>query len=123
MTTLAQIIPGPSGPIEITPPPGIPGSELSLEQLLSFGVNALFALGVILALFFLMWGGISWITSGGDKDKLEKSRKTIVYAIVGLVVIVLSFTIIYLLGVVLGVDFLKGITGSSGGSGSNGGKM
>lgn len=50
--------------------------------------------GIIIALFFLVWGGISWITSGGDKQKINQARDKIFYAIIGLIIIFLSFFII-----------------------------
>ncbi len=50
--------------------------------------------GIIIALFFLVWGGISWITSGGDKQKINQARDKIFYAIIGLTIIFLSFFVI-----------------------------
>jgi uncharacterized protein YacL len=48
----------------------------------------------IIALFFLIYGGIRWITSGGDKAKVETARNTIIAAIIGLIVALLAFFII-----------------------------
>ncbi|MBI2032062.1 MAG: hypothetical protein HYT09_00275 [Candidatus Levybacteria bacterium] len=46
------------------------------------------------ALFFLILGGYKFITSGGDAKSAEGARKTITYAIIGLLLILLSFFII-----------------------------
>jgi len=57
-------------------------------------VTIMLVIGVVLALFFLLWGGIRWITSGGDKAKLDAARGTITAAIVGLILAFLAFFII-----------------------------
>jgi len=70
-------------------------------------VVILLVLAVLLALFFLILGGIRWITSGGDKAKLESARGTITSAIVGLIVAFLAF---FILTVITFVFTNKGIT-------------
>jgi hypothetical protein len=55
-------------------------------------VIALFA-GVI-AVFILVIAGARFITSGGDSAKVKQAREAIIYAVVGLVVIALSRTVI-----------------------------
>lgn len=54
---------------------------------------ALFFVGVI-AIVFVVWGGIQFIMAGGDADKVTKAKNTILYAILGVVVIVLAFAIV-----------------------------
>lgn len=44
--------------------------------------------GVVSAIF-IVYGGISYITSAGDPSKVEKAKKTILYALIGLVVVAL----------------------------------
>jgi hypothetical protein len=61
----------------------------------------------ILALFYLIWGGVKWIMSGGDKAKVDTARQTIIAAIIGLIVTFLAFFIISL---VLSLFGLGGIT-------------
>lgn len=48
----------------------------------------------IAAVIVIMIAGIMFITAGGDSGKIGTAKKTIVYAVVGLVVIVLARTII-----------------------------
>ncbi|HRN96040.1 MAG TPA: pilin [Candidatus Levybacteria bacterium] len=105
---LAQFrVPGESHPI--VDPIGI---NLSLSDLINFGLNALFVIAILATLAFLIWGGISWITSGGDKEKLEKARKTIIYAIVGLVVVLLSVVIMNFIGTFLGIKVFNSSSSS-----------
>lgn len=56
------------------------------------------------AVFFIIFSGIKFITSGGDPKKIESARHTIMYAILGLLIILLSFLIINLIGFVTGAN-------------------
>jgi len=57
-------------------------------------INLIFILSVIVALLYLIWGGFKWLTSGGDKTAVQGAREHIVAAIVGLVVIFMSYFIL-----------------------------
>lgn len=54
---------------------------------------ALFFIGAI-ALIFVIWGGILYVTSGGDSEKTTQARNTLLYAIVGIVIVVLAWSIV-----------------------------
>lgn len=76
-------------------PPGLGGGTnptansggKALGQLISNLVGALFIAGFLLTFMELLTGGITWVTSGGDKQKLEKARDQITNAIMGLIVV------------------------------------
>lgn len=57
-------------------------------------VNILAILGGIIAVIIMMVAGIKMILSGGDANRVKNSRETIIYAAVGIVVIVVSRSII-----------------------------
>ncbi len=46
------------------------------------------------ALFLIIWGGIRFITSGGDPKQVAGAQKIITYALIGLIVVLLSFAIV-----------------------------
>lgn len=48
----------------------------------------------ILAVIFLIYGGILYITAGGDEGKTEKANQTIIHALVGLAIVILSGVIV-----------------------------
>ncbi|MBI2032064.1 MAG: hypothetical protein HYV38_03200 [Candidatus Levybacteria bacterium] len=80
---------------EVKGPPGVPtGGKSSVYEIIQFGIELLIVGGILLALVFLIYGGVQWITSGGSKGGVEAARNKIIYAIIGLVVIFLSFFII-----------------------------
>lgn len=78
----------------ITPPGGLPGSSTPLSTIVNVFFGVLTVAAVILALFFLVSGGIDWITSGGDKQKIASARQKITFSIIGLVLVFLAFFII-----------------------------
>ena len=57
-------------------------------------ITTIFVIATLLALAFLVFGGIKWITSGGDKAGVESARNMIVAALVGLVIAFLSYFIL-----------------------------
>lgn len=65
-----------------------------LTDFLSFMVKFFFVLAGLLALFYMLWGALSWVTSGGDKDAVSKARDKIVAAAVGVILIVATLAII-----------------------------
>lgn len=50
---------------------------------------------ILLAMFFI--GSLSWMTAGDNAEKLKKAKGTILSAIIGLVIIALSYLIIQIL--------------------------
>lgn len=57
-------------------------------------------------IFQFIIGGIQWLSSGGDKQALEQARGRITNALIGLVIVVSGITILSLVSVFLGFDFL-----------------
>lgn len=49
-------------------------------------------LGVI-AVFVLIYAGIQYVTAGGESEKAEKAKKTIMGAVIGIIIIVASYAI------------------------------
>lgn len=83
----------------IQAPGGIPSGGLSkVNEIVRVGVTLLLIAAVIWALVFLIWGGIEWSSSSGDKEKLQKARLRLTYAIVGLLIALLSFFVLNLIG-------------------------
>ena len=73
----------------VIPPIGTQtGSNLSLA--ITNILNSLLVLVAIAALVMLIIGGVRYIFSGGDEEKAAAAKNTILYALVGLVVIALA---------------------------------
>jgi ABC-type amino acid transport system permease subunit len=76
------------------------GQGKSLGQIIGFVVTIAFVIAVLVALLFLVWGGVKWITSGGDKAGVETARNQIIAAIIGLIIVFLAF---FILNLILGL--------------------
>ena len=64
-------------------------------------VNVLLTLAAIIAVIFVIIGGVRYVTSQGDEDAALLAKNTIIYAILGVIVIALSAVIVnFLLGAV-----------------------
>ena len=70
-------------------------------------VNAAFLFAGIVALIIIIYSGIKFIFSGGDPKQVEGARKTLTYAIIGFVVIILSFMIINIISIITGAKIIK----------------
>lgn len=70
------------------------------------GLVGLFVIvSFIMAFVYLILGGFDWITSGGDKAKLQSSREKITNALIGLIVVAAAWAIMSLVGDFLGITF------------------
>jgi hypothetical protein len=67
-------------------------------------VGALFIAGFLLAFFYMILGGFTWITAGGDKTKLEKARGEITNAIIGLIIVAAAYALTSLVGQFFGLS-------------------
>lgn len=70
-------------------------------------VTAALLFAGIVALFMIILGGIKFLTSGGDPKQVEGARNTLTWAIIGLILILLSFFILNLIGFITGVNLSK----------------
>jgi SNF2 family DNA or RNA helicase len=57
-------------------------------------IELILFVGSVAAVFFLIYGGIQYITSQGTPDKTTQARKTITYAIVGLLIAMISRVVV-----------------------------
>lgn len=75
-----------------------------LGKLISTGVSVVIIISGILVFVYLVWGGLEWLTSGGDKGKTESARNRITAALVGLAIIAASWALVQIIGYFFGVQ-------------------
>jgi len=63
--------------------------------------RASITLGSLAVIAFFLLGAFEWITSGGDKTKVENARNKITSAVIGLVLLVSSFVLLSFLSKLL----------------------
>jgi hypothetical protein len=64
------------------------GSELS--NVVKLVIRVLSTIAGVAAVIMLIVGGLKYITSGGDSSKVSSAKSTIIYALVGLVVVAIA---------------------------------
>ena len=79
----------------------------NLGKLMSNALALLFFFAGLLTFFFIVIGGIQWITAGGDAKAAQSARDRITAAVVGLIVVVAAFAITLILGQVFGINLFK----------------
>lgn len=78
----------------------------SMELLIS---NILTTLTVIAGIAFViqfLLGGLNWITAGGDKGKVDKAKGMMTGGAIGLIIIVVSFSVVWIVGQAIGFNIL-----------------
>ncbi len=68
-------------------------AQTNFVDLLSFIINFFLGLVGTIAILMLIYGGFLYLTSGGGENT-KKAKNTIMYAIIGIVVILLSYAIV-----------------------------
>lgn len=88
-------------------------AESIFEWNLDFGEFILLAISLfvlaawVLSILFILWWGLLLILSGGKDDKIKPAINTIRYAIIGVIVTVLTIFLFPILGRLLGLDVEK----------------
>ena len=101
MKLLSLSIPNALGtPIPINGVGGMPTGGIAsgeFSKILQTGYSLAIIIGIVFCLYVLVMSGRQYMMSGGDKQKMEQVRNRLSYAIIGLVIIFLSFFIISVL--------------------------
>lgn len=86
-------------------------SRVAINQDLGTFVSKTFS-GIILfagmaTFLYMIYGGVEWISSGGDKGKLESARAKITQAIVGLAIVASAWAVFKLIDYFFGIGVTK----------------
>lgn len=82
------------------------GGEGFFARLIIVFVSGLVVIGGLAFFFYLIYGAIQWITSGGDKNKLENAQIHIRNAIIGIAILLSVIAITRLVENVFGITIL-----------------
>ena len=89
---------------KVNKPRNLPTKLGDIGGIVSTVTGAAILIAAILAFLYLIWGGIQWITSGGDQSALEAARGRITAAIVGLVIVGAAWGIFIIIQNVFGFN-------------------
>lgn len=70
------------------------GGQGSFRQLAQTFLNFILGFLGFLAVVMVIYGGFLYVTAAGKQEKVDEGKKIIMYAIVGIVIILLSFAIV-----------------------------
>jgi amino acid transporter len=96
------------------PPANVPtNAPDNLDTVILNATNWILGMVSVIAVLAIIWGGIQYLTSAGNQDQARDGKRTITYAVIGLVVAGIAYALVY-------VIITKIITGSGGGGNLNG---
>ncbi len=78
-----------------------------IGDIISFAVPALITVAGLAFLGYLIMGAFRFVTSGGDQKSVDGAKKTITYALIGLLIVFASYWIIEILQTVTGIGILR----------------
>lgn len=76
-------------------------------EIMNRGLAYAIIIAGFLSVVFIFVGGISFILSGGQEDKIKSAVSTIRYAIIGLIITILAIVIVGTVGKALGLDIIR----------------
>lgn len=68
--------------------------DQSLSQLLLDFIQLLLLFAGPIAVLFVIIGGYYYMTAGGNQEQAEKGKKALVNSVIGIIIIMLSYTIV-----------------------------
>ncbi len=91
----------------LNPVVGAGEGETILAKIVAAIINLFFIAGSFAVLIYFLLGGLAWITSEGDKSKLETAKTRLTAALTGIIIIAATYAVLKLIGGALGIDFFK----------------
>lgn len=87
---------------------GDPTGAAGISKFLSNFVVLIYIAATIVLVFMILWGAWDWMTSEGDKEKLQSAQKKIINAFIGILLFAVAFALLRLLGAFTGFTFFTG---------------
>ncbi|MBI5072056.1 hypothetical protein HZB93_04200 [Candidatus Falkowbacteria bacterium] len=95
--------PGAPEKIKLENPLGGGTGVTSVPLLIGNIIKTILMIVGALALAMFVYGGFTWLTSGGSADKVKKGKDILIWATIGLIVIFTSYTLVDFLLTALGI--------------------
>lgn len=86
---------------------GIESSGTMFSKIFSNTIAFLTIVGALMFALYFITGALSWISAGGKAEKVKEAKDKMTNAAIGLIVIVAAYSIIYIVGRVLGIPILE----------------
>lgn len=67
----------------------------TVQELIDLILNYLLIIATPLASIIIIWAAVLFMTSGGSRDRIDKAKKTLFYALIGIAILLISKGITY----------------------------
>jgi len=74
---------------------GCNGSDTSLNSIIGIAINIFSIIIGITAVIMIMTAGFKYITSNGDSGQIGSAKNTLIYSIIGLIIVALAQSIVH----------------------------
>jgi len=86
-------------------PPAVPGE---IPDIIARIIKVVLGLIGVLALIMFIYGGITWMTSGGNVEAVKRGKNTLVWAVLGLAVVFFAYSLVnFILTRIIGVEYKR----------------
>jgi hypothetical protein len=89
----------------VSPIYAVAGDVVKVQSFIQSVIQTLTTIAGLIASGFFVWGGIGYITSSGNPEVLDRSKKTILYSAIGLVIVLGAFVISNVVSQTAGTSF------------------
>lgn len=81
--------------------------EQRLADIIGQLLTATMSIALLLLFLYLVWGAMEWVTSAGDKAKIEAARNKMTQAAIGVIVLASVIAIFIVVQNFIGVEVFK----------------
>lgn len=75
-----------------------------IASFINIFIPLMFTAASIGTLFVLIWGAYTFLTAGGEPEQVQKARKIFQFAILGFVIVMVSFLVARLIAKILNIN-------------------
>lgn len=103
-------LPGENG--SISGPAGVTsafGDNMTIGSIISRAIPLVFIFAGVGLFLMLLASGFDFLTSAGDSKKLDKGKQRLTNALIGFLIIFVSFWVVQAAGIIFGLDVAKNI--------------
>lgn len=100
---------------KITPPKSVtqfagsdPTGERGISFILSNLISLFYTAAAVVLVFMFLWGAYDWMTSEGEKEKIQSAQRKILNAMIGIIIFAAAFGVFQILGEFSGFKFFEG---------------
>lgn len=80
---------------------------VGVTQFLNNLITLIYIISIIVFIFMIVFSGVEWLSSGGDKEKVANAQKRLTNAFIGIILLAIAFPILKVVGIFTGFTFFR----------------